>query len=320
MKHIVSGILLLFSVSLLGQQIPNWSSFYENGFLWNPALTAKWNQWEVAASHRQEWVGFEGAPRTSTFTFQLPFISRFTTSSIGFMLESDQIGPYERQSIALSYNYRFRPELFGNLDDVFGLGMLARMDQNRFRPETLTFFDNTSNGLQIPTNIENTIRPNLDIGLFYISVSDFYSFKSHYYFGLSANRLMSGQIIGVGNDDIQSSIHGSFHAGYRHFPFRSDYFIETSILISDAQAKAFNSMLNVRFEKQYQYWLSTGLVSNGEVFLQAGLIMDEDSFLGALVGDGAIRMGMKMDYGLGQLYRTGGVGYEFYLAYLFEME
>jgi len=321
MKKIIFSILLLAAFTgLHAQQIPNWSSFYENGFLWNPALTAKWNRWEFTATHRQEWTGFDGAPQTSTLTFQLPFISTITKSSIGFMVESDEIGPFSKESIGMSYNYRFRPELFGNGDDVFSLGVLGRADFNRFNPQALVFFDAGGDTPQTPTSFDNTIRPNLDIGLFYTSVSDFYSFKSHYYFGISANRLMSGRVLRIGSGTVQSSIHGSFHAGYRHFPFRSDYFIETSLLVSNAETEALNAMLSVRFEKEYKYWFSGGVVSNGEFFAQAGLIMDEDSFLSALAGDGYYRLGVKMDYSVRALGRYSGVGYEFYLAYLFELE
>ena len=62
-------------VSSYGQQIANWSSFYENGFIWNPAMTAKWNAMDVSLTHQEMWTGFDGAPKYSTLSFQYPFIN-----------------------------------------------------------------------------------------------------------------------------------------------------------------------------------------------------------------------------------------------------
>ena len=76
MKQILYIVIIVLGIltSLQAQQRPSWSSFYENGLIWNPALTAKWNRWEVSATHRKEWVGFDDAPAYSTVTFQLPFL------------------------------------------------------------------------------------------------------------------------------------------------------------------------------------------------------------------------------------------------------
>ena len=74
----------------------------------------------------------------------------------------------------------------------------------------------------------------------------------------------------------------------------------------------------VRFERVDKFWFSGGLVSNAEAFGQMGVILSESSFLGRMVGGGAIKMGIKVDYAFGALRRYGGMGYEFYVAYIFE--
>jgi len=213
--------------------------------------------------------------------------------------------------------------LFGNKDDVLGFGILARVNQFSFQPTKLTFFENPgSQSSTIVSDVDAGIKPNMSVGLFYISVSDFYRFESHFYFGASVNQLMSGKNINLGRGSINSDLHFSVHGGFRHFPFRANYYFEPNLLINITSNGQVNAMAGLRYEKEYKYWLSGGLVSNGEIFAQAGVILDEDSFARNILNDGVLRIGVKMDYGLNVLGigRFAGVGYEIYLAYLFEME
>ena len=319
----ISFFCLLIVFDTQAQQVPTWSSFYENGLIWNPALTAKWNRWEMSVTHRQEWTGFDDAPEYSTVTFQYPFLKKFTRVALGGFLESDQVGPYENIGAGLTYNFRVQPLLFGNKDDVLGFGVLARLNQYSFQPSKLTFFDNLGLELnQTFSDLDNGVLPNMSIGLFYISVSDFYRFESHYYFGASINQLMSGEQINLGPGRINSQLNFTLHGGFRHFPFRANYYFEPNVLISITHNGHINAMAGFRYEKEYKYWLSGGVVSNGELFTQAGVILDEDSFLSKILNDGLLRIGVKMDYGLDVLGvgRFAGVGYELYMAYLFELE
>ena len=75
-------MLCLLANDSYSQQLTNWSSFYENGFIWNPALTARWNTWELSTTVHKEWTDFENAPENGTIGFQYPFIKRETKLSM----------------------------------------------------------------------------------------------------------------------------------------------------------------------------------------------------------------------------------------------
>jgi len=303
------------------QQIPNWSSFYENGFIWNPALTAKWYNWEVAATHRKEWTGFDDAPEYSTISFQFPFVKQQTRVSFGAYLEQDKVGPFQNTSVAGTYAYRFGPKWFGNKDDVFTLGVLGKVGQFRFNPTSLTFFDMGEAARIVEVMGEDRVSGNMGLGLFYISVSDFYSFKSHYYVGLSANQIIPNRLASLGNlGTIDSQVHATAHIGYRYFPHRRDYYFEPNVLLTYGYQNAWNVMFNFRYEKQDAYWAGAGLVTNGELFVQGGLMFDEDTFLGGMVNDGILKIGFKVDYNVLSLRRYATPGYEIYMAYMFELE
>jgi len=303
-----------------GQQLPAWSTFYENGFIWNPALTAKWNSWEASATHRREWQGFEDAPEHVTMSFQMPFLRKFTKASFGTYIEYDKVGPFTSVNLAGTYTYRIRSRLFGNRDDVLSMGFMGKFGQVRFEPKSLVAFDGLEGEISLKEQSSSVITPNVSIGLFYISVSDFYSFKSHYYAGVSLNNLVPTTLIDVPLGDIRSGLHATVHAGYRHFPRRAKHYIEPNMMIIYGFAKAINVMANVRYEATNRFWMSAGLVSHGEVFGQFGLIFNDRSALKKLVKDGTLRIGIKMDYNVGNYRRLTGFGSEIYLAYLFEME
>ena len=63
MKRITCFFILLWPIVLTAQQIPDRSIFAETAFLWNPAMTGAFPWWELSTSYRQQWLGFDNAPR-----------------------------------------------------------------------------------------------------------------------------------------------------------------------------------------------------------------------------------------------------------------
>lgn len=324
-------IFTLFALStgkLVGQQLPSWSSYYETGFVWNPALTAKWNTAETSVTHRQDWIGFDGAPQYSNVSFQMPFISGYhTKSAFGVFVERDKVGPQEKFGAAMTYNYRFRPQLFGKRDDVLSLGMLVNLAQYRHDLRGSIVFDPTNLTLNTD-DVSTLLHPNVGMGAFYISVSDFYAYqKSHFYGGLSINQLLPGPIAkfqGRGDNvalfEIQASRHATLHGGYRHIPFRKPYFYEPSLMVIYVGSSAIHALAHLRYEMMHAFWLAGGVATTGECFAQVGVILDRQSFLKKIVKDGSLRMGIKSSWHLGSVSQLARPGLEFYGAYIFEKE
>jgi len=172
MKKICTFFLFLYSFSLINaQQIANWSSYYENGFVWNPALTAKWNTTEFSLTHQQEWIGFDAAPKYSTLSFQYPFskYGNFTKAGIGAYLDYDKIGPFTKTGAALTYTYRIRPQLFGNNDDYLSFGIGGQMSRYTFRSDDLVGLDGISTDPQLIEQAQTSLKPNFNFGVFYMN-------------------------------------------------------------------------------------------------------------------------------------------------------
>lgn len=298
----------------------SWSSFYDNGFIWNPALTARWTATELSFTNRQEWTGFKGAPQYSTLGFQFPIYryGNLVRSSFGAFIDHDKVGPLTRSSAGLTYAYHLTPQLMGYSEDFLSLGFSVQMGRNTFDPAGLTSFDGVGADPGLIYERSTSYKPNLTLGLFY-KTSAYYDLETHYFGGISYNQVLPGQVI---NDfGLKSVSHLTLHGGMRYFAGReSATYFEPNVMVIYSFNKAINAALQLKFEMLTRFWLATGVASNGEIFGQAGVILDSESFMAPLVQDGALLVGLKCSYNMGRLGSSSGVGYEGYLAYRFDLQ
>jgi type IX secretion system PorP/SprF family membrane protein len=102
-------LLHIFTFSLLataaaGQQQAIFSQFFYNKIQSNPGAAGSNGYPALAAFHRQQWLGLEGAPTSQMLSFQSPaFGSRV---GLGLSLSSDRIGFFNTSSATLAYAYR----------------------------------------------------------------------------------------------------------------------------------------------------------------------------------------------------------------------
>ena len=68
----IAGILVLGSAIGYSQQVPLYSLYHQNHFLYNPARTGFNNSPEAYLIYRKQWVDFDGAPETRAISFDMP--------------------------------------------------------------------------------------------------------------------------------------------------------------------------------------------------------------------------------------------------------
>ncbi len=110
MKRLVYIVLLItVCMTARGQQLPLYSQYLYNKFLINPAVAGSDGYTSVNLTAREQWVGYKGAPRTFSFSFQTRMLKR------GYMLKRTNTG---RQI--------YRPKTDGRV----GLGGYVFSDRN----------------------------------------------------------------------------------------------------------------------------------------------------------------------------------------------
>lgn len=309
----------LVGFTLNAQLLPNWSSFYETSFSLNPALTAKWSRTETSITHRMDGSGIDGAPVTTTLSYQHPFLAPFTKNAIGAFLQYDAIGATKTYRGQVTYNYRIRPQLLGNAKDCLSFGLGAGLKAFQFNPFGQVAFDGVFGDIQLQA-FQSNYNPEISLGAFYSTTSDMFEFKSHFYAGLALHRFIPTnedlKVFGKINSVIQTMVHG----GYRIVPFRSSYYLEPQIFLSYGWYKSFHVMAAFRAEWENLFWVGAGVGSSTEAFVQLGYIINNQSKLGWLVKDGQLRIGAKIDKQVAGLGSYIGYGMELYAAYTFDLD
>jgi len=67
-KRILIILFLFYSFGVIAQQSVQYSQYTFNNFGYNPAFAGTTKCLDVRAGTRIQWLGFEGAPRTSFFS------------------------------------------------------------------------------------------------------------------------------------------------------------------------------------------------------------------------------------------------------------
>ena len=103
MRYCLAILLVALStVSLVAQDIPLYTHYYANPYIYNPAYAGLEGRPAVSLSHRQQWIGIEDAPVTSNFTFHTPIVGGF---NIGLNVTQDRYGIFTASGGLLSFSY-----------------------------------------------------------------------------------------------------------------------------------------------------------------------------------------------------------------------
>ena len=74
MKRILSGaVALCVGLTALGQQRAHYTQYVINPYIINPAITGIENYTDAKVGLRDQWVGLNGAPKTTYFTIHGPW-------------------------------------------------------------------------------------------------------------------------------------------------------------------------------------------------------------------------------------------------------
>ena len=165
---------------VLSQQLPVYSQYMINGFIYNSAMAGYDGLTSVNFTARQQWIGIDNAPRTISLSFQTRILKRSyiikTTPlrnnklipartgrvGFGFNISNDRNGNFDHTSITMTYAYHIH---FSNAQLSFGLsGNVSQykinLDNTNFRDPT----DQSVQGINKPFIIADA-----NIGVFYIN-------------------------------------------------------------------------------------------------------------------------------------------------------
>jgi type IX secretion system PorP/SprF family membrane protein len=180
--------------AVFGQQDPQFTQFFDNKLFVNPAYAGSKDLLNFTAMHREQWMGFEGKPVSTTMSLHSPL--RYETVGLGLTMVRDQSGPIS-QTMAygdFSYTLKFKNEL-----RKISFGLKAGI--NNISAATSELKTTEENDPKLAQNIRSDINPNFGLGIYYHSPRFFVGISSpriiEQSYGLSATTLEKRHYFGI---------------------------------------------------------------------------------------------------------------------------
>jgi len=169
----VGIILSICTQRVAAQQLPHFSYFTYNYINYNPAVTGFTPCLEMRIGYRQQWVGFEGSPRSA---FALAHgrigVKRKSFQGIGGYVENDAAGPFSYTR--LHANYAFHLKLSRGY--TLSSGIAVGFSQNKI-DFGIMILDDQQNDPAITNSVSEFIFPQINMGFWLYKSNRFYGFS-----------------------------------------------------------------------------------------------------------------------------------------------
>ncbi|MBB4800210.1 type IX secretion system PorP/SprF family membrane protein [Flavobacterium nitrogenifigens] len=151
---------MFFSIVSNAQQDAQFTQYMYNTIEVNPAYAGSRGVMSVFGLYRTQWIGLEGAPKTSTFSVNTPLNN--SDLGLGVSLVNDQIGPTNENTLSADLSYTIPTSESWNLSfGIKGTANLFNLDVNKLSME-----DQNDEMFQ---NLKNKFSPNVGAGIYFHS-------------------------------------------------------------------------------------------------------------------------------------------------------
>lgn len=174
--------ILLFSAVFVGsiafgQQDPHFTQYFDNTLHLNPAYAGSSGMLSATAIHREQWVGFDGAPRSTTFSLHTPL--NYRSVGLGITAINDMIGPIRQNMAYIDFSYSLK------LGDKSKLALGLKAGMNMLNVTTTQLANVDPNDPAFMQDVNNQINPNFGFGIYY--------HNPNFFLGLSSPRILENK-------------------------------------------------------------------------------------------------------------------------------
>jgi type IX secretion system PorP/SprF family membrane protein len=175
MNRYISGILvLLFPLQMYAQLFPLSDHYVYNTLAINPAFAGCHDALSATIQYRNQWVGFQDAPKSRMFSIHAPVNN--DRIGLGLLVDRNTVGIYKGTSFI--GNYAYRHELFsGKL--ALGLGFGVTAYKIAWNELEATDADDEL----LMNNSRSAVLPDFSLGAYY--------YTEKYFIGISLPKFLS---------------------------------------------------------------------------------------------------------------------------------
>ena len=285
MRNLIFLAAVCFSGSVCAQQDPQYTMYWNNFSVYNPAATGTFSKHFAAINGRLQWVGFSGAPVTANFIYDRKLDA--INGGVGVNYTHDQIGFITNNKVNINYSYLFN---FKN-DRILNVGISAGAFRIAIDGTHFIAIDPAENDPSIPKGGAET-RFNSNFGAMYKS--------NHWLIGLSSTQLTAPYFKKL---NVERERHYYLACMYRA-NLTTDWEIKPGMLLkSDGAIRQLDA--NLLFTYKKCIWL--GLIYRPQ---------DAVAFTGGVELKGRYRIGYAYDYITSALSQFSKGSHEVVLAYI----
>lgn len=171
-------VLICQTDNIYGQQDAQYTQYMYNTVSINPAYAGSRGHMSIAALHRSQWVGLDGAPKTQTLNLHTPLGYRGV--GMGISVVNDQIGPTSETYFDLDFSYTIQTSQDARLS--FGLKASGHLLDIRFSELNQDLSNPGGPDPTLQQDIQNRFSPNIGGGVYYHT--------ERFYAGVSVPRIL----------------------------------------------------------------------------------------------------------------------------------
>ncbi len=279
------GIFLTFQIN--AQQDPQFTQYFDNALFVNPAYAGSTGMLTATTIHREQWVGFEGRPSSTTISLHTP--SSYESVGLGLTAVRDVIGPLSQTMFYGDFSYSLK------LTEKSKLSFGLKAGLNVISSQTSLLQTTQSNDINLMTNFRSRINPNFGFGVYYHTPK--------FFAGLSTPKLIEQSIDGTEKNKEKRHYFGIVGAV---IPVNSNWKIRPTSQVKATIGAPISIDLSVAGIYQDKVWFGSMYRLNAAfgVFAQYQI---SPSF----------RIGLASDFSTTQIRKFNYGTYEFLLSYDF---
>ena len=320
-RDYIALILVCYGLApAFGQQDPMFTNYQFNGLVFNPAYAGSNEHLTLNLIHRQQWLGFDGAPVSQSLIAHTPLKNERV--GVGFNMVNDKIGPTRTFKVAGSYAYRIIVGKKKNMKLSAGLQASAANWRGDWSDLTVEVSDDPS----FEQNVSRWL-PNFGVGL-YLSGKRFYA-------GLGCPQLLENDLRQAKSGDIPF-----YGKSYRHWyaalggivPIDGDQLIfRPSMLLrgvglfssfkDDDKIQNIGSPTALNLDAAFLFRQTFWVGASFRTAVQAKKSSSDSADLWVAINlRNGLRLGVSYDMTLSQLQQAAGSSIELMAGYEFDIK
>jgi len=240
------------------QQLQLSTNYVLNNYAYNPAIAGSKPHSVVNLNYRNQWVGFQDAPKTYVLSVHNS-IGKEKKVGLGFFLNSENTGLLSKTSSYVSFAYHIKL----NSQYKMSLGISAGMLQYRIKLYDAIIADAG----------DDLLTGNLLTNNVFDSNTGFYLYSDKLFFGISSYQYLSNKITWK---DSRSSLTPHFYStlGYS-IKANKNLVIQPSALVKFNYPAIIQPEVSVRGIYKNTFWIGTSYRMNDAVSALVGVVLKE---------------------------------------------